>query len=155
MNHIARQGLRSRFWETTAPADMSRAEWEALCDGCGKCCLIKLEDEDTGDIAFTNIACRLFDDSTCSCGNYDMRTELVGGCVKLSPKNIGENAHWMPETCAYRVLHEGGPLPFWHPLETGRATSVKEAGVSIEGQTVAEYEVDEYDYEDYVTEEIR
>lgn len=126
-----------------------------MCDGCGKCCLIKLEDEDTGDIAYTNIACRLFDDSTCSCGNYALRSQLVSGCVQLSPKNIAINAHWMPETCAYRVLHEGGPLPFWHPLVSGSAGTVLAAGVSVTGRTVAEWEVDEDDYEDYVLEDLR
>lgn len=154
MSHIDRKGLRAGYWQDTDLADMTRAEWEALCDGCGKCCLIKLEDEDTGAIAWTNIACRLFDDRSCSCGNYALRKQLVAGCVVLTPENIGRNAHWMPQTCAYRLLHEGNPLPGWHPLISGREGTVAEAGVSVAGRTVAEYDVDEDDFEDHVTGDI-
>lgn len=149
-DHINRSGLRPRFWEDTDLGDMSPAEWEALCDGCGKCCLIKLEDEDTGAIAWTNIACRLFDDGSCSCGNYALRKQLVAGCVVLTPQNIDRIAHWMPATCAYRRLAEGDTLPDWHPLVSGNPDSVRAAGVSVAGKTVPEYEVDEEDFQDYV-----
>ena len=152
MDHISRKGLRPKFWETTNLADMSRDEWEALCDGCGKCCMLKLEDDETGDVHYTNIACRLFDDKTCSCGNYPLRKRMVAGCVVLTPENIERNAHWMPSTCAYRLLEEGGILPDWHPLITGNPQSVQDADISMHEKTVAEYEVNEDDFEDYVIE---
>ncbi|WP_069300979.1 YcgN family cysteine cluster protein [Neptunicoccus sediminis] len=150
--HIKRGQLAKNFWRTTDLADMSKAEWEALCDGCGKCCLLKLEDEDSGALAYTNIACRLFDDKTCSCGNYPLRKQMVAGCVVLTPENIERNAHWMPSTCAYRLLHEGKRLPAWHPLLTGDPDSTAQSGNSVAGQTVPEYDVEEEDYEDYIVE---
>ncbi|MDR6266096.1 MULTISPECIES: YcgN family cysteine cluster protein [Rhodobacterales] len=150
--HIKRGQLAKNYWRTTDLADMSRPEWEALCDGCGKCCLLKLEDEDTGGVAYTNIACRLFDDKTCSCGNYPLRKQMVAGCVVLTPENIERNAHWMPSTCAYRLLHEGKRLPAWHPLLTGDPDSTAKSGNSVAGQTVPEYDVEEDDYEDYIVE---
>ncbi|QPH55801.1 YcgN family cysteine cluster protein [Pontivivens ytuae] len=143
--------LRPDFW--TLPLDrLTKPEWEALCDGCGKCCLLKLEDEETGEIEWTSISCRLFDPSTCRCGNYAMRKMLVPGCVVLTPETLPEIAHWMPETCAYRRLSEGRTLPDWHPLLTGRAESVAEAGHSMGGRVTPEYEVDEDDWFDHVTE---
>jgi len=145
--------LRSRFWERVPLAEMTEAEWEALCDGCGKCCLNKLEDEDTREIAFTCIACRLFDDSTGRCGNYAIRKQIVPECVVLSPDTIADVAYWMPSTCAYRLLHEGRPLPAWHPLVTGDPESTHAAGMSIRGRTVPEWEVPEEEWEDYLLEE--
>ena len=143
---------RPTFW--TLPLDaLTREEWEALCDGCGKCCLIKLEDEDTGEVAYTDIACRLFDPATCRCGNYPLRRQLVPGCVVLDPDTLPEIAHWMPATCAYRLRHEGRALPRWHPLLTGDPSSTIAAGHSMQGRTVPEYEVDEDDYEDHVIED--
>ena len=140
---------RANFW--TLPLDaLTRTEWEALCDGCGKCCLLKLEDEDTGEIAYTDIACRLFDPATCRCGNYPLRRQLVPGCVVLDPETLPEIAHWMPATCAYRLRHEGRPLPTWHPLVTGDPGSTATAGHAMRNRTVAEYEVDEEDYEDHI-----
>ena len=112
----------------------------------------KLEDDETGDVHYTNIACRLFDDKTCSCGNYPLRKQMVAGCVVLTPENIERNAHWMPSTCAYRLLEEGGILPDWHPLITGNPQSVQDADISMHEKTVAEYEVNEDDFEDYVIE---
>lgn len=144
--------LRKNFWQNYDLTELSKAEWEALCDGCGKCCLIKLEDEDTGELKYTNIGCRLFDDSTCRCGNYALRRQLVAGCVVLTPQNIERNAHWMPSTCAYRLLQEGGDLPDWHPLITGTRDTVHSAGISMRGKTVSEYEVEEDDLQDYVIE---
>lgn len=128
----------------------SEAEWEAVCDGCGKCCLNKLEDPDTNEVAFTRIACRLLDDSTCRCAQYDIRKQLVPECVVLTPQNIGEIAYWMPASCGYRRLYEGKPLLDWHPLISGDPESVHEAGVSVVGWTVPEWDVPEEDWEDYI-----
>ncbi len=144
---------RPRFWQHVPLNEMTPAEWEALCDGCGKCCLNKLEDEETGEVALTRVACRLFDDSTCRCAQYPIRLQFVPDCVVLTPENIGKNAYWMPQTCAYRLLHEGHDLPDWHPLVTGRAQSVHEAGVSIRDMTVPEFEVPEDEWEDHIIEE--
>ena len=152
---IMRDGLRHRFWETVPLKNMAPKEWEALCDGCGKCCLNKLEDPETQEIAFTRVACRLLDGDTCRCAQYDIRKQFVPDCVVLSPGSIADIAYWMPETCAYRLLYEGKPLYDWHPLISGRAESVHEAGVSVLGWTVPEFEVPEEDWEDYVIEEPR
>ncbi len=150
---IDRTGLRPRFWETTPLARMTRAEWEALCDGCGKCCLNKLEDEDTGEVALTRVACRLFDDTTCRCAQYETRHRFVPECITLDPATIGKNAYWLPETCAYKLLWQGDPLPDWHPLLTGTAQSVHDAGVSMQHRTVPEFEIDEDDWENHIIEE--
>lgn len=146
--------LRDDFWRKYPLDDLTKPEWEALCDGCGRCCLLKLEDEDTGDIAFTRVACRLFDDQGCTCMQYALRKQLVAGCVVLTPENIARNAYWMPATCAYRLRYEGRELFDWHPLVSGRGDSVHDAAMSMRGRTVPEYEVDEDDLEDYVTKEI-
>lgn len=129
-------------------------EWEALCDGCGRCCLLKIEYEDTGEVEFTNVACRLLDADTCRCGNYGIRKQLVKDCVFLTPKNIAKIAYWMPETCAYRLRHEGRPLFEWHPLISGSPDSVAQAGISMAGKIVPEYEIDEDDLENHVNPEI-
>ena len=144
--------IKEGFWRTKTLEEMSRDEWESLCDGCGRCCLLKLEDEDTGEIAYTDIHCRLFDPDTCKCGNYALRKQLVKGCVILTPETIEDDKEWMPSTCAYRLLAEGKDLLSWHPLVSGRAESVEEAGISVRGLTVPEYEVDEEDYEDRIIE---
>lgn len=146
--------LRDDFWRKYPLDDLTNPEWEALCDGCGRCCLLKLEDEDTGDIAFTRVACRLFDEQSCTCMQYALRKQLVAGCVVLTPENIARNAYWMPTTCAYRLRYEGRELFDWHPLVSGRSDSVHDAAMSMRGRTVPEYEVDEDDLEDYVTKEI-
>ncbi|MFV0473979.1 MAG: YcgN family cysteine cluster protein [Pikeienuella sp.] len=146
------RSLRPGFWRGRALSDLDRAEWEALCDGCGRCCLIKLEDEDTGEIAYTDVACRLFDDATCRCGNYPLRFQLVKGCVRLSPETIDSDKEWMPKTCAYRLLAEGGDLPEWHYLVSGSRETMRAAGISVHGRTVPEWEVDEEDYEDRIIE---
>ena len=145
--------MRERFWETVALEDMTTEEWEALCDGCGKCCLLKLEDEDTGCVHYTNVTCRLLDATTRRCGQYLLRRMFVQGCVVLTPENIDEAASWMPATCAYRRLHEGRGLADWHPLISGRAESVAEAGVAIAEPLIPEYEVAEEDLEDHVLED--
>ncbi|MBV1865768.1 MAG: YcgN family cysteine cluster protein [Rhodobacteraceae bacterium] len=153
--HIDRTGLRDRFWEKTALEDLSKPEWEALCDGCGRCCLIKMEDEDTEDIYYTNVTCRLFDIGNCTCSSYALRRQLVKDCVSLTPENIDRNAHWMPSTCAYRLLHEGKPLFDWHPLISGSNTSVHEAYKSVAGLVVPEYEVEEEDLVDHMEQRFR
>lgn len=144
--------LRNRFWELPLP-NLSPEEWEALCDGCGKCCLNKLEDEETGEVAFTRIACRLFDDETCRCAQYDIRLQFVPECIVLKPSTIGKVAYFMPKTCAYRLRHEGKPLPDWHPLVTGDPDSTHKAGMSVRGQTLPEFEVPEEEWEDHLIEE--
>ena len=125
------------FWQTKTLAQMSQAEWEALCDGCGRCCLVKLEDEETGDIALTDIACRLLENQRCKCKQYDMRHEIVADCVRLTPQNISQ-LKWMPKSCAYRLLAEGKDLAWWHPLISGNKETVHQAGISIQGKTVSE-----------------
>ena len=150
---IDRRGLRPRYWETTPLDRMTHAEWEALCDGCGKCCLHKLEDADTGEVALTRVACRLFDDSTCRCGQYDIRHRFVPECITLSVANIARNLYWLPETSAYRLVYEGRPLRDWHPLISGTAETVHAAGISVRGATVPEFDVDEDDWEDHLIEE--
>jgi uncharacterized cysteine cluster protein YcgN (CxxCxxCC family) len=144
--------LRSRFWTLPLP-DLTPEEWEALCDGCGKCCLNKLEDEDSGEVAFTRIACRLFDDTTCRCAQYDIRLQFVPECIVLTPESIGDVGYFMPVTCAYRLRHEGKPLPDWHPLVTGDPDSTHKAGMSMKGRTLPEFEVPEDEWEDYLIQE--
>lgn len=150
---INRDGLRPRFWERFPLGKLSPSEWEALCDGCGKCCLNKLEDEETQEVAFTRIGCRLLDDETCRCAQYDIRKQIVPECVVLTPKTLPEIAYWMPTTCAYRLLQEGKPLYDWHPLISGDPETVHEAGVSVRGWTVPEFEIPEEEWEDYIIEE--
>ena len=142
--------LRPRFWETVPLAKMTAPEWEALCDGCGKCCLNKLEYEDTGEVEFTRIACRLLDGETCRCSDYGNRFAHVPECVRLTPKSLPKIAYWMPATCAYRLLWQGETLPDWHPLVTGDPDSTHKAGQSVQGWTLPESAVPEDDWEDYV-----
>lgn len=122
------------FWRTKRLAEMNADEWESLCDGCGRCCLVKLEDEDTGEIHGTDIACRLFDEATCRCVDYENRSEKVPDCVRLTPEVV-PILGWLPVTCAYRLVAEGRDLPWWHPLVSGRAETVVEAKVSVLGRT--------------------
>ena len=104
---IAAKGLAKRFWEKKPLTKMSQDEWESLCDGCGKCCLNKLEDEDTEEVALTRVACRLLDDATCRCSHYENRHQFVPDCIVLKPENLDTHAYWMPLTCAYRLLWQG------------------------------------------------
>ncbi len=150
---IPRSGLRPRFWENTPLDRMTRKEWEALCDGCGKCCLNKLEDEETGEVVLTCVACRLFDDTTCRCSQYDIRHQFVPECITLEPGNLDRNMYWMPETCAYKLLWQGKSLFDWHPLISGSAQTVHDAGVSMQNRTVPEFEIAEDDWEDHLIEE--
>ena len=150
---IDRSGLAPRFWERKPLTKLSPKEWEALCDGCGKCCLNKLEDEETGEVALTRVACRLFDDTTCRCAQYEIRRQFVPECISLTPQTIEQHAYWLPETCAYKLLWDGKPLYDWHPLISGTAETVHTVGVSMQGKTVPEFEVHEDDWEDHIIEE--
>lgn len=126
-----------RFWETTPLAKLDRAQWEALCDGCGKCCLHKLEDEETGELMPTNVACRLLDRRMGRCSDYKHRHAYVSECVRLTPRLV-EELDWLPTTCAYRLRGEGRPLPDWHYLVSGDPGAVHAAGESTRGWTVSE-----------------
>ncbi len=150
---IQRSGLAPQYWERKPLGKMSQTEWEALCDGCGKCCLNKLEDEDTGEVALTRIACRLLDDQTCRCAHYETRHQFVPDCIVLRPDNLDTHAYWMPQTCAYRLLWEGKPLPAWHPLVSGTAQSVHDAQISVQGWTLSEFDIPLEDWEDHIIEE--
>jgi uncharacterized protein len=145
--------LRPRFWETVPLRQMTPAEWEALCDGCGKCCLQKLEYDDTGEVAFTRVACRLLDGDTCRCLHYETRRTYVPDCVTLTPKTLPKVAYWLPRTCAYKMLHEGRPLHPWHPLISGDPQSVHAAGVSVQGWSISELTVSEDEWEDHLIDE--
>ena len=127
------------FWKTKPLEDMTRAEWESLCDGCGRCCLHKLRDEETERVAFTEVACRLLDARSCRCRDYRNRRAHVPDCVKLTPKRVAA-IDWLPPTCAYRLVAEGKDLEWWHPLVSGDPESVHRAGVSVRGRVVPERE---------------
>lgn len=132
------------FWESKRLDQMTVPEWESLCDGCGLCCLVRFEDEVTGEIIPTRVSCKLFDADLCRCSNYAERKAHVPDCIKLTPWNV-EGLAWMPRSCAYRRLWEGKPLPAWHPLLTGDPESVHRAGVSVRGQTISEACLDDAD----------
>lgn len=132
-----RPRMTKPFWETKTLSEMSPSEWESLCDGCGLCCLIRFEDEDTGDIIPTRVHCKLFDPQTCACSDYDNRQKYVPDCLKLTPEMIG-TLSWLPLSCGYRRVHEGRGLESWHPLVSGDPETVHSAGVSIRDQTISE-----------------
>lgn len=125
------------YWKTKKLEEMSRTEWEQLCDGCGRCCLHKLRDDDTGEIAFTNVACRLLDGTSCRCGDYANRRARVPDCEQLTPASV-RRIDWLPPSCAYRRLAEGKSLLWWHPLVSGDPETVHEAGISVRGRAVNE-----------------
>jgi hypothetical protein len=125
------------FWETKSLEQMSAAEWESLCDGCGLCCLVRFEDEVSGEIVPTRVHCRLFDSERCRCTDYSNRKVKVPDCIKLTPGNI-DDLMWMPKSCAYRRLNEGRGLAWRHPLVSGDPETVHTAGVSVRGQTISE-----------------
>jgi uncharacterized cysteine cluster protein YcgN (CxxCxxCC family) len=135
------------FWKTKTLEAMTPAEWESLCDGCGKCCLSKLEDEDTGEIYWTSVGCRLFDAETCRCADYANRLSRVPDCVGLTPQNV-RTISWLPRTCAYRLVAEGHDLYWWHRLVSGSSETVHEAGISIRGRVKAK-ETDLAEPDDY------
>ena len=130
------------FWLTKSLADMTREEWESLCDGCAKCCLHKLQDADTGEISQTNVACRLLDMKACRCTRYVDRKRLVPDCVVLDKDNVTQ-LDWMPVTCAYRLLANGEDLKDWHPLVSGDPDSIHHAGISVRGRAISERDAGE------------
>ena len=152
-NSSHNSGPQRAFWKTKPISDMSHSEWESLCDGCGKCCLNKLENDDTGEVHYTKIACRLLDNESCKCSQYSIRHQFVPDCIVLTPKNISEHAYWLPKTCAYYLLWKGKDLFDWHPLVSGDTNTVHEANVSVKEKTIAEFEVDEDEWEDYLWDE--
>lgn len=140
---------RERFWERFALEALTRDEWEALCDGCGRCCLLKLQDEEDGTVYFTDLACQYLDGHECNCRAYAERFERVPDCLQVTPA-LARNCDWLPHTCTYRRLARGQGLPSWHPLVTGDQLSVHRAGVSVRGRTRSEAEVAERDYEEHI-----
>jgi len=137
------------FWETKSLHDLNATEWESLCDGCGRCCLVKLEDSDTGEVFYTNVACKLLDSETCRCRDYNHRRQRVPTCFVLDAESI-KNYSYLSPTCAYRLLAEGSPLPDWHPLVSGQPESVHTAGISVCGRVTSEDAVPEAELEDHI-----
>lgn len=130
---------RSDFWRTTPLEEMTPGEWERLCDGCGRCCLQKLEDADTGEVSYTDIACGQLDIASGRCRCYGERKRFVPDCQHLTAATAREFL-WLPSTCAYRLLAEGRELPEWHPLVSGDSRSVERAGISVKGRVIPEHE---------------
>ncbi len=137
MSGPSSDGTTQPFWRLKSLGELTQEEWESLCDGCGKCCLHKIEYEDTKQLCYTNVACKLLDLKTCQCSRYEERQRFVPDCVQLSPENVASLA-WMPSTCAYRLLAEGKDLYDWHPLVSGDPDSVHRAGQSVLGRCVPE-----------------
>ncbi len=137
------------FWRRLTLEEMSDAQWESLCDGCARCCLNKLEYEDTGEIVWTEVACRLLDSDTCRCGDYAHRQKRVSDCLRLTPENVPKLT-WLPPTCAYRLVDEGRDLYWWHPLVSGDAETVHTAGVSVRGRTISEADIPADELEHYL-----
>jgi len=136
--------MRPHFWEEPLES-LDREEWEALCDGCGKCCVHKLEDDETGVLHPTNVACKLLDRGSCRCTNYRMRKAFVPDCVRLDLKGLRQ-IDWLPSTCAYRLRDEGKPLAHWHYLISGDRETVHEAGMSVRGWTISEDEAGDLEH---------
>jgi uncharacterized protein len=137
------------FWKRLTLEEMSPVQWESLCDGCARCCLNKLEDWDTGEIAWTDVACRLLDDSTCRCTDYPNRSSRIPDCETLTPEKV-RTLTWLPPTCAYHLVAEGRDLYWWHPLVSGDPDTVHYAGISVRHRTLSEADVAVDRYEDHV-----
>nr|WP_184087655.1 YcgN family cysteine cluster protein [Sphingomonas xinjiangensis] len=137
--------VSGRFWEDTPLSKLDRAQWEALCDGCGKCCVHKLEDEETGELLATNVACRMLDRRMGMCSDYKHRHAYVSECVRLTNNNVA-GIEWLPSTCAYRLRAAGDPLPGWHYLVCGDREAVHEAGESTRGWTISEDDAGDFEH---------
>ena len=145
---------KTPFWQSKSLAEMTKKEWESLCDGCGLCCLNKIEDEDSGEYYYTNVACSLLDAGSGRCMEYSGRTALKYDCLQLTAKNI-EDINWLPLTCAYRLIHGGKDLPSWHPLISGDSDSVHKAGISMKDRVVSEDGFDDDDLSDHVVDWVK
>jgi uncharacterized cysteine cluster protein YcgN (CxxCxxCC family) len=137
--------LPHQFWKHKSLTELSPAEWEALCDGCAKCCLHRFEDQETREIQFTNVCCRYLDQATCRCTDYPNRSVNVPDCVSVTPE-ILKDPYWLPETCSYRLLAEGRELPQWHPLVSGDPQTLILSGNSVGGRVISELEADDLEY---------
>ncbi len=142
----------SRFWETTPFNQFTDKQWELICDGCAQCCAHKLQDEDTDEIFLTNVVCQYLDTNQCQCSVYGDRHVHVPDCIKITPKNAG-SLPWIPDTCGYRLLANGKPLPDWHPLMTGDSESTRKANMTVTGKVISDADVDMDDLEDYLVED--
>lgn len=141
------------FWQRKTLAEMSQTEWESLCDGCGKCCLQKLEDEDDGTVYYTKVVCQYMTDD-CRCSEYQDRHELVPNCVWLKPEDV-DNFFWLPSTCAYRILAEGRDLPTWHPLVCGDPNIIHAVNISIKNMdTVSDADLPEEQWQDHIVDNL-
>ena len=141
--------LGNKFWETKNLIDMNENEWESLCDKCGKCCVIKLEDFDTQQVHYTNVSCKLLCEKSASCKDYENRKSIVPDCIILSPDNL-KDLKWMPETCAYKLLNEGKNLPYWHPLLSGNDKEIVKSGNSVKNRVTNEKEIKIKNLPDYI-----
>ncbi|MEQ3696805.1 MAG: YcgN family cysteine cluster protein [Pseudomonadales bacterium] len=141
--------LNRAFWETTPLTEMTKDQWESLCDGCGKCCLQKFIDDETDELVYTNIACQLLDRSSCQCSDYSQRKQRVPDCTQLTVADI-DQFDWLPVSCSYRLVAMGLPLPEWHHLLTGDRDSIKAAGMSVANRCVSELDVSEDDIETHI-----
>ncbi|MES0882962.1 YcgN family cysteine cluster protein [Roseibium sp. SCP14] len=137
------------FWKTKTLDEMTSEEWESLCDGCARCCLNKLEDWDTGEIVWTDVACTLLDSGSCRCKDYENRAATVPDCIQLTPDEV-RTLSWLPPTCAYRLVREQKDLYWWHPLVSGDRETVHAAGISVRNRTVSEDGMQLEDYENHV-----
>ena len=147
-------GKDKPFWQTKTLEEMSPQEWESLCDGCARCCLVKLEDEDTSEIHLTRLSCKLLHVRTCRCTNYENRFSLMPDCIEITVEKVRE-LKWLPQTCGYRVIAEGRELAWWHPLISGTRDTVHEAGISVSGFAMSEARVKEENYGRYIIDDFK
>jgi uncharacterized cysteine cluster protein YcgN (CxxCxxCC family) len=139
----------ANWWQEKTLDELTVGEWEALCDGCAKCCLHKLQDEDSGEVFYTKVRCRYLDEQTCRCSDYANRSVLMPNCIKLRPGEM-DALDWLPSTCAYRLRAQGQPLPAWHPLVSGDADSIHGAGISIRGRAISDEYIHPDGYDEHI-----